>query len=387
MTRTVIVIGPSPDAVGGMASVVAQTLRLEFDGRYRLRFFPTTSSIGDRETSWQRMTRHVRHLLRLRRLIRESNRPIVHIHTCSGFSFLRSAVDMMIARSHGCRTVLHIHGAKFDSFYEALPAYRRLLMRRCLSRADRVIALSNGWRRKLHDMAPKARLSVIENAIECPAETTTSRRPGPFRFVLLARMDEWKGIDDLLSACVTLVADSVDFELVLAGPGGTAGDAVSLEAKIKSMRLAGVVRYVGPVHGREKDDLLRNSDAYVLASWSEGLPISLLEAFAYGLPAVATRVGAVPEVITEGCEGLLVPARQPDDLARAMHTMIDDPSRRATMSDAARRLAKQRFSVVRLRGDLLRLYDELAGADAFAPASSLRPEEFPTGERECAAVR
>ncbi len=387
MTRTVIVIGPSPDAVGGMASVVAQILRLEFDGRYRLRFFPTTVSTGDHETSWQRLTRHVRHLGRLRRLIRESDRSIVHIHTCSGFSVLRSAVDMMIARSHGCRTVLHSHGAKFDSFYEALPAYRRLLLRRCLSRADRVIALSNGWRRRLHDMAPKARLCVIENAIECPAPTTVSRRPGPFRFVLLARMDEWKGIDDLLSACATLAADSVEFELVLAGPGGTAGDAVSLEAKIEGMGLAGIVRYVGSVHGREKDDLLTNSDAYVLASWSEGLPISLLEAIAYGLPVVATRVGAVPEVITEGREGLLVPAKQPDDLARAMRTMIDDPSCRATMSDAARRLAKQRFSVVRLRNDLLRLYDEVGCTDALTPTSPLSPEEFPAGGRECAAVR
>ncbi len=387
MTQTVIVIGPSPDAVGGMASVVAQTLRMEFDGRYRLRFFPTTASTGDDETSRQRLTRHLRHLVRLRRLIRESNRPIVHIHTCSEFSFLRSAMDMMIARSQGCRTLLHIHGAKFDSFYHALPAYRRLLVRRCLSRADRVIALSNGWRHKLHDIAPNARLSVIENAIECPTATTISRRPGPFRFVLLARMDAWKGIDDLLSACVTLVADSVDFELVLAGPGGTAGDAVSLEAKIKRMGLAGTVRYVGPVHGREKDELLGNSDAYVLASWSEGLPISLLEALAYGLPAVATCVGAVPEVITNGREGLLVPAKQPDALAGAMRKMIDEPSRRATMSDAARRLARQRFSVVRLRDDLLRLYDELTGTDALAPTSSLRPEEFPTGERECATVQ
>lgn len=385
MTRTVIVIGPSPDAVGGMASVVAQTLRLEFDGRYRWRFFPTTHSSGDPETWWQRLTRHLGHLARLRRLICESNRPIVHIHTCSGFSFLRSAMDMMVARCHGCRTVLHIHGAKFDAFYEALPAYRRLLVRRCLSSADRVIALSTGWGRKLHDMAPKASLCVIENAIECPVPTTSSRRPGPFRFVLLARMDEWKGIDDLLSACSTLVADSVDFELVLAGPNGTAGDVVSLSTKIKRLDLAGTVRYVGPVHGREKDDLLRNSDAYVLASWSEGLPISLLEALAYGLPAVATRVGAVPEVITDGREGFLVPAKQPDELARAMRAMIDNPSHRATMSGAARRLAKQRFSVVRLRDDLLRLYDELGCTEVFAPTIAPRLEESPADRRKATA--
>lgn len=379
MTRNVIVIGPSPDAVGGMASVVAQTLRLEFDGRYRLRFFPTTGSTGEHETTWQRVTRHVRHLLRLRRLIGESSRPIVHVHTCSGYSFLRSAMDLMVARSLGCCTVLHIHGAKFDSSYDALPAYRRLLLRRCLVRADRVVALSDGWRCKLRDMSPKAHVNVIENAIECPASTTVTRRPGPIRFLLLARMDEWKGIGDLLSACAILVTDCVEFELILAGPAGTAGDAVSLEAKIKSMHLAGAVRYVGSVHGREKDVLLKDSDAYVLASWSEGLPISLLEAIAYGLPVVATRVGAVPEVIADGREGLLVAAKQPSDLARAMQTMIEHPARRAAMSDAGRRLAKQRFTLVRLRDDLVRLYDELECSGALRPASTIRPKEFRAG--------
>ena len=282
--------------------------------------------------------------------------------------------------------MLHIHGAKFDSFFEALPPFRRFLVRRCLSRADRVIALSNGWRSKLQTMAPRAALCVIENAIEYRPTATTPRRAGPFRFVLLARMDEWKGIDDLLSACETLARNAIDFELVLAGPAGTAGDATSLPTKIKRMGLEGIVRYVGPIHGREKDELLNDSDAYVLSSWSEGLPISLLEAFAYGLPVVATRVGAVPEVITNGREGLLVPARRPGELACAMRTMLEDTAHRRAMSEAARKLARQRFSLPRLRDDLVRLYVEVGSANALAPAKARELNQTHVAPREVALL-
>lgn len=381
MTRTVIVIGPSPDAVGGMASVVSQMLDLGFGRRYRAVFFPITSATGQRETIGQRIARHVRHLGRLRRMIRQTHRPIVHIHTCSGFSFLRSAMDMLIARRHDCPVVLHIHGAKFDAFYEAQPAYRRAMIRRCLTHADRVIALSDGWSQKLRSMAPGARLSVIENAVDCPPPVIKPRRAGPLRFILLARMDTWKGIDDLLSACATLATRTVDFELVLAGPAGTAGDAITLPEKINAMGLGQCVRYVGPVHGREKDTLLREADAYVLSSWNEGLPISLLEAIAYGLPIVATRVGAVPEVIVEGREGLLVPARQQKELAQAMRSMIDNPARRANMSASARRLAQQRFSTDRLRSDLLRLYDSLGCTDSTTSTDPAEGQEVYPGRR------
>ena len=381
MTRTVIIIGPPPSTVGGMASVVSQMRGLGFGAGYRVAFFPTTSAPDERKTLWQRVGRHVRHLGRLRRTIRQAYRPIVHIHTCSGYSFLRSALDMMVARRHGCPTVLHIHGARFDAFYETQPAYRRMMIRRCLTLADRVIALSEGWSRKLRDMAPNARLSVIENAIESPPSIAAPRRAGPLRFVLLARMDTWKGIDDLLSACATVAERTVEFEVMLAGPAGSAGDATTLREKINAIGLEDHVRYIGSVHGSEKDTLLRDADAYVLSSWNEGLPISLLEALAYGLPSVCTRVGAVPEVIVEGREGLLVPARQPEALAEAMLSMINDPARRATMSAAARRLAQKRFSADRLRSDLVRLYDSLGCADSATSTAFSEAQEVHSDRR------
>jgi glycosyltransferase involved in cell wall biosynthesis len=85
-------------------------------------------------------------------------------------------------------------------------------------------------------------------------------------------------------------------------------------------------------------------DVYCLPSRFEGMPVSLLEAMALGLPAVATAVGGVPEVVTGGREALVVPPDDPDALASALIELLRDPDRRAAMGDAARETAG-RFSI------------------------------------------
>ncbi len=357
--RTVLVMGPEPTLVGGMAAVVSSMIRMDFGRRYRIALFPTTSAVAGGEAWWRRVNRHLRHVGRLRLMLRRLRPAVVHLHTCSGFSFYRSVLDMLVARHYGCRSVLHIHGAKFDSFYESESDWRRRMIRWSLTRADCVIALSKEWSNKLRRMAPRVRIAVVENAVEPATCRPSARRPGPVRFVFLARMDEWKGIDDLLAACARLHGEGIEFGLVLAGPAGSAGDQSTLPRKIHGHQLSTVVRYIGSVHGKAKEQLLADADVYVQPSHHEGLPIALLEALAYGLPVVATRVGAVPEVITNGREGLLVESHHPEHLASAMRQMILDTERRRTMSAAARRLAQQRFSLHRFRDDLLELYDRL----------------------------
>jgi glycosyltransferase involved in cell wall biosynthesis len=142
-----------------------------------------------------------------------------------------------------------------------------------------------------------------------------------------------------------------------------------LNEKIDGLGLTGTVRYVGPVHGHQKSGLLASADAYVQPSHHEGMPIAMLEALSYGLPVVATRVGAVPEIINDGHSGLLVPPHRLDLLARAMREVASNAARRRAMSYAAYALACERFSTTRLRGDLLSLYGSVL-ADRRRPGSA-----------------
>lgn len=360
----VVVVGPPLDTMGGMTSVVRQTLGLAYDGRYAAYHVPTTHSSQQDEHSWRKLRRHRDQVDRLRRVVQELDARIVHIHTCSGFSFYRSLVDVLAARRSRRRTVLHVHGAQFDEFFHGSPAPARWSICWGLSRADCVIALSLSWRDKLLAMAPAANVSVIENAVAISDARPgrEGRRAAPCHFVVLARMDDWKGIDDALEASRELAQRDVDFRLTLAGPEGTAGDAVGLGEKIRSLGLARQVRYVGPVEGAAKSNLLESADVYLLPSHHEGMPISLLEALAHGLPIVGTLVGAVPEVVEDGVVGLLVPPKSPVRLAKAMATFATDVDRRTQAADAARQLARARFSLGRFERELVALYDDLLGS-------------------------
>ena len=390
LARTVILIGPPPSMTGGISVVVGQMSGMDLSPRYQPRFMPMTFSPGGGESKVARVVRHVRQANKLRSIIRATRAFIVHIHTCSGMSFWRSLIDQRIAQSSGCRTVLHIHGARFDEFFDRAGSFAKHNISSGLTRADVVVALSSAWHQTLTHIAPHANVKVIENAVE--VETTSEPRTsvravqGPCRFLLLARMDVWKGIDDLLQACKLLRSRGVRFALTLAGPPGSAGD---VSAKIQSAQLdddshsqdnsqAGpFVRYVGEVLGSEKDRWLRWADVYVQPSHNEGMPIAVLEALAYGLPIIATRVGAMSSIIasspvdeatpppTRGdatCDspcGLLTPPRDPQALADAMERLATDESARKAMATAAANLARSRFSLARLRQDVIDLYYSL----------------------------
>lgn len=356
---TVLVVGPPPSMMGGMARVVEQVVAIRGDKRFHIVPFETTFSKNAGGGPLSKITRHFRHVRLLRKTIRRHRAAAIHIHTCSGFSFFRSAVDMFVARREGCRTILHIHGAAFDEFYDRAGVLTRRIICSLLNRADRVLALSQSWKVKLSDMSPGAHVSVIENAADIPPDISPQRSGECCQFALLAKMDEWKGIDDLLTACGILRRDGLAFRVVMAGPAGSAGDLVSLTAKIDQLDLAGTVSYVGPLLGDAKAALLRGSHGYVQPSHHEGMPLAILEAMAHALPIVATKVGAVPEVLQDGRQGILVAPRKPSMLADAMRRLIVDQALRQRMAAAARTLAVERFSLDRFRREILSLYEDL----------------------------
>ena len=346
-----------------MSTVVRQIAELDFAGAVQVETLPMSLRPNDQEPIYSRLSRQIRFLTQLGGKIRLRRPRIVHLHTCSGFSFYRSAFDLWIAQRLGCKVILHVHGAAFDAFHDRAGWCQRFVIRRVLERADRVIALSVRWQREITRISPRATVVVIENAVAIPSYLPVRKTSSSLRLLQLAKMDHWKGVDDLLAACASLTRDGISVELVLAGPSGSAGDEKSLAQKIKAHDLERVARYVGPVVGDEKQKWLHWADVYVQPSHHEGMPIAMLEAMAAGLPIVATSVGAVPEVVTDGVDGLLVPARKPAELATAIRTMADQPPLREAMSLAARAKVRHRFSLARFQNDLTCLYRELESDD------------------------
>lgn len=191
----------------------------------------------------------------------------------------------------------------------------------------------------------EGRWALVRMGIEVPPPPPAAVRPlnDPPVLLLAASLVPGKGHDVLLRAVQQLTRDGRAVEVRLAGDGSLRD---ALAVQIRELGLGGVVRLHGYVPNRRVLEWLANGeiDVAVLPSDSEGVPVSLLEALARGVPAVATDVGGIPELLGEGC-GVLVPPRDPAALAAALERLLSSPQLRAECARAGRARVEREFAV------------------------------------------
>ena len=169
---------------------------------------------------------------------------------------------------------------------------------------------------------------------------------------ILATLRDWKGHDDLLDAWTGLRRDVPGWQLLVIGDGPRRAH---LDSRVASMHLGDDVRFVG-----NQDDVpawFACAEVAVLPSFGdEGVPQSLMQAAACGLPAVSTPVGAIAEAIVDGTTGLLVPPRNPPELARALARLMRDAALRERMGRAAHEYAQVNFGIDRMLDAMERVF-------------------------------
>lgn len=168
----------------------------------------------------------------------------------------------------------------------------------------------------------------------------------------VARLQPEKGVDILLRAFAGLAPSHPDARLVICGSGREVK--LQLQAMIAEAGLQGSVLMCG--FRGDVPAVLAATDVYALPSRAEGLGFSLLEAMASGCPVVASRVGGVPEIVTDGRDGLLVEPENPIALASAIGRLLDSPELRAKLGAAGRATAQERFATERLVARVEELY-------------------------------
>jgi glycosyltransferase involved in cell wall biosynthesis len=261
------------------------------------------------------------------RALRRLRPAIVQSHGARSNVYTRVA-----ARCAGVPIVLStVHNSLFD--YEVAGSRRALyvLAERLTSRlADRIVAVSDAIARDLVERyrMDASRVVVVHNGIDAwafrPARAGAAVRAelriveGRRVIVMAGRMTPQKGWDVLLEAAARLAAVRDDLAWLLVGDG-------PLRAALtrRAADLGVAAEFIGA--RADMADILGCADVVVLASRSEGLPFTLLEAMALGKPVVATRVGGVPEVVEDGRSGRLVPRDDPAALASALASVLDAP--------------------------------------------------------------
>ena len=169
-------------------------------------------------------------------------------------------------------------------------------------------------------------------------------RSGPLRIVSVGALIETKGHDALIGACATLRDQGIDFLCEIVGSGSLKAD---LDELTKRLHLEGRVRLLGPLPQSEVRKRLYEADLFVLACRTatngdtEGIPVSIMEAMAVGVPVVSTRSSGIPELVPDTA-GWLVEPDDPIALAQAMHEALADLDQSKVV--AARRWVEENFS-------------------------------------------
>lgn len=312
----ILIAGQDPSLPGGMAKYLGGLLSyLGAVPDMEIEFFNETIVKGRSGMSSAGLLSAAREFSVSMRAFKKSLRRFrpdaVHLHMAHGLSVMEKSVMASAAAAQGIPAVVHLHGAGLGETLAALPSWRRRWLIKALAPPNHVIILSAGMAELIWCYLPGVCAAVIPNAVELVSPPPPLRSPATFGFI--GFMDGRKGESDLIHALAKSVHTAS--QLILAGDGPTRAVAESL---VQKLGLNGRVRFSGNIDGPEKDAFFRGIDVLCLPSSAENLPIALLEAMSYGRPVITTPVGAIPELVTDGAQGWLVPVGDIEALAAAL---------------------------------------------------------------------
>ena len=295
---------------------------------------------------------------------------VIHVHNRFFFTSLIAAAAAK-ALNIPLVTTLHLGSVDELPLPQRLPvlAYERIFGRTIIQASEQLIAVSQAvadYTRRLGASPEKTR--VQPNAVDTNAfRPSASKAQRPPRVAFVGRLIQNKGPHYLMAAIPQMLAHRPDTEFWFIGDGPMRA---CLEQTAQNLGVAPNVRFLGV--REDVAALLADSDIFVRPSLMEGMPLTVLEAMACGLPVVATPVGGTAELVIEGETGLLVPPRNVEALAGALQRLIDSPALRAQLGANGRRLVEADYGWQRVSRDTLAVYEDVLQARGRVPV--LQPQ-------------
>jgi glycosyltransferase involved in cell wall biosynthesis len=273
-------------------------------------------------------------LLRFWMATRRGEVDLLHINLAAGGSAIRKAFLARLARRLDVPYVVHLHGSRFHQFWPSAGPYVRKQVDRMFAESAAIIVLGKYWSKLVTDHVPEVedKIIVLPNATAPICFARVAATDGRVRISFLGELGQRKGTPQLVEALGRL-ASRQDWTATIAGNG----EVPETIARAEQLGIADRVKVPGWLDSSAATEVLRGTDIFVLPSFAENLPMSILEAFACGIAVIATPVGAVADVIAHGTNGLLVPPGDVDALTEALLRLIKDRNLREFLGAAAKR--------------------------------------------------
>ena len=357
-----VMLGAAPETRGSVAAVVEACRTHGLFKRWPIDYLPLHGNGGAARNAVLGFDA----LRRFALALGEHRRVLVHVHVGARGSALRDGAFMAAALAARCPLIVQLHGGGFEHSHGGAGT------RSLLEAAACVIVPCESLRAWVRSIARRAQTVCLPVPVApfAPGAEPAQQRPNLVLF--LGRLEPAKGIFDLLEAVAGLGPAVPDVRLVCAGDG----DRVAVARYAERLGIAEAVKFTGWVGPSGKRALLEAAAVLALPSYGEGMPVSLIEAMGAGVPAVASAVGGIPEVIVDGVSGCLVAPGDTASLGRHLHRLLVDRALNARLGAAARETARLRFAPERALARLEEIYAGLGlvplGTEPRAPMVDLR---------------
>ena len=346
-------LGTSPETHGGISAVVKAYRSAGLFERWSITYIETHCDGGAFRklrcalSAWFRF---------LAVLIRDRN-CLLHVHGASRASFWRKSAFLLPAIWLRVPFIFHLHGGGFMQFYgDECGRIARAFVRYVLDKSAVIVVLSESWRDSIRTIASSPDVVILPNPGPSPPMPVESIRRDPASILFLGRICKEKGVYVLLDAFARVLEEFPQAELICAGDG----ELEKLGQRARELGIDTHIKTPGWIDEEQRTKLLLSTAVFVLPSFTEGLPMSLLEAMSAAQAVVATPVGGVPDVITNGETGLLVTAGDAESLRGALSRLLGDPALSEEMGKRAQAVFRSRFDIEVVIPQLESIYNGLA---------------------------
>jgi glycosyltransferase involved in cell wall biosynthesis len=257
-------------------------------------------------------------------------------------SIIRDSPLIILSRLFGTQMIIHLHGGEY-LMHRKMPLWMKLILKLDFSGSIRKVVLSTLEAEALKSRLKTKNVFVLPNCVDLEDARKFNRESKTIfnlNLLFLGRISEKKGIEYIYLALQSLKEKGIKFKFVMAGKGEEESIYVP---KFKEL-LGNDFQFPGVVFGQDKIKLLEESNIFLLPSFFEGLPMSLLESMSFGMVPIVTEVGSIKHVITNGVNGIIVRKYSFDDIVSAIERLSADHSYMYSLGQNARQYIFTNFN-------------------------------------------
>jgi len=280
---------------------------------------------------------------------------LAHVNTAHSRSFYRKAIFIKLLNFLKIPIVIHLHSSEFHLFFENSSKRQQRFIKNIFISSNKVIVLSKSWKDWYTNNIEPREPKIIYNGMEdfSTNDDSVSKRDNVVLFI--GRLGERKGTYDLIKAFHNVSALDETAKLILAGDGEIE------ECKIlaKELHISDKIDFVGWINYQEKKQLLNSAKIFVLPSYNEGFPLSILEAMSTRLPIISTNIGGIPEEIEDKVSGFLITPGDIDALSSYINQLFTDATLCDRIGIVGREKYLHNFTINKIINETLEVYTSI----------------------------